>query len=64
MPAPRDVTALATAIRDHRPAGIYADDGARMMWYQLVGAAGLALFGDDERARREFLALREIPPLH
>jgi hypothetical protein len=59
-----DVTALAAAIRDHRPSDLYTNDGARMMWYALVGAAGLALFGDDERARREFLALCEIPPLH
>jgi hypothetical protein len=54
MPAPLEVTALATAIRDHRPADLYADDAARLQWYQLVGAAGLALYGDDEDARRRF----------
>jgi hypothetical protein len=56
MPAPLEVTALAVAIRDHRPADLYADDEARLQWYRLVGAAGLALYGEDEDARRRFLA--------
>lgn len=63
MRVPADVAALAAAIREHRPADICADDGARMMWHALVGAASAALFGDDESARERFLALCE-PPLH
>lgn len=64
MQAPIEVRALATAIRCFRPSDLYANDEARLQWYQLCGAAGLALFGDDEDARRHFLALCEAPSLN
>jgi hypothetical protein len=64
MPAPLEATALATAIRDYRPADLFADDAARLQWYRLVGAAGLALYGEDEDAGRRFLALCEVPSLN
>jgi hypothetical protein len=64
MQAPLEVRALATAIRCFRPADLYTDDCARQQWFELIGAAGLALFGDDEDARKRFLALCEAPSLN
>ena len=47
MQARIEVRALATAIRDFRPADRYADDEARFRRFQLCNVAALAVYGND-----------------
>jgi len=56
--------ALATAIRDFRPADLYADDEARFRWLQLCDVAALAPYGNDRDAMKGFLDLCDMPDLN
>ena len=60
MQARIEVTALATAIRDYRPADLYADDEARFRWFQLCNVAAL----NDRNAMKGFLDLCDMLDLN
>jgi len=55
-----EVRALATAIRDYRPADLYADDEARFRWFQLCNVAAL----NDRNAMKGFLDLCDMLDLN
>lgn len=60
MQARIEVRALATAIRDYRPADLYADDEARFRWFQLCNVAAL----NDRNAMKGFLDLCDMLDLN
>lgn len=64
MQARIEVRALATAIRDYRPADLYADDEARFRWFQLCNVAALTVYGNDRDAMKGFLDLCDMLDLN